>query len=109
MSEVKTIYLQKVKEQNMSLILQHIWEREAISRVELVESTGLTSGTLTNLTQELIKYGVIRESESSSGSVGRKRVILRYQSDRYRILGLDIGRSSYEIVMTDFTGRVIKS
>jgi predicted NBD/HSP70 family sugar kinase len=109
MNGVKTIYLQKVKEQNMSLILQHIWEQESISRVELVELTGLTSGTITNLTKELIKYGVIQESVSSSGSVGRKRVMLRYNPDRYRILGLDIGRSSFEIVMTDFTGRVIKS
>jgi predicted NBD/HSP70 family sugar kinase len=109
MSGSKAMYLQKVKEQNMSKILHRIWQRGAVSRVELVELTGLTSGTVTNLTQELIGAGLIYESETTSGTVGRKRVMLRYNPDRYRIMGLDIGRSSFEVVLTDFTGRVLAS
>ncbi|QGQ99515.1 ROK family transcriptional regulator [Paenibacillus psychroresistens] len=109
MSDIKPIYLQKVKQQNMANILQTIWEHEAISRVELVELTGLTSGTITNLTQELIQWGLIRESETSQGSVGRRRVMLKYHTDRHIIIGLDISRTTFEIVMTDLMGRVMKS
>lgn len=106
MQEAKTIYLQKVKLQNMALILQKIWEREAVSRIELVEMTGLTSGTITNLTQELLKKRLIRESESTSDSLGRKRVNLRFDTTSYAFIGLDIGRTSIGAVMTDLMGNV---
>ncbi|MCC3371877.1 ROK family transcriptional regulator [Cohnella sp. REN36] len=109
MTTLKPVYLQKVKQQNMADILQKIWEHESISRVELVELTGLTSGTITNLTQELLQTGLIRESETSSGSVGRKRVMLKLRTDRYTIIGLDIGRTSFEVVLADLAGRMIKS
>ncbi|MBB6673039.1 ROK family protein [Cohnella nanjingensis] len=71
--------------------------------------TRLTSGTITNLTQELLQTGLIRESETSSGSVGRKRVMLKLRTDRYMIIGLDIGRTSFEVVLADLAGRIIKS
>lgn len=105
----KSVYLQKVKEQNISLLLRRMWEAEAVSRVELVEMTGLTSGTITNLTQQLIRKEVIRETVRLSDTVGRKRVMLQFHSHRYRILGLDIGRSSFEVVAADLTGRIIRS
>ncbi|WP_168735717.1 ROK family protein [Cohnella fermenti] len=105
----KPVYLQKVKQDNMSVLLQQIWKHEAISRVELVELTKLTSGTVTNLTQDLIQLGLIQESETSSGSVGRKRVMLKYNLERFLIIGLDISRTSYEVILTDLTGRIVKS
>lgn len=105
----KPVYLQKVKQDNMSVLLQQIWKHEAISRVELVELTKLTSGTVTNLTQDLIQLGLIRESETSSGAVGRKRVMLKYNLERYLIIGLDISRTSYEVILTDLSGRIVKS
>lgn len=109
MASLKPVYLQKVKQQNMADILQKIWEHESISRVELVELTGLTSGTITNLTQELLQIGLIHESETSSGSIGRKRIMLKLRTDRFGIVGLDIGRTSYEVVLTDLAGRIMRS
>ncbi|MDR6552230.1 ROK family protein [Paenibacillus qinlingensis] len=105
------IYLQQVKQHNLSVILKDIWKHNQISRIELVESTGLTSGTLTNLTHELIEAKVIREyqSVSGTGSVGRKRVLLAFDPHFYRIIGLDIGRTSYELVLTDLTGTKLQS
>ncbi|WP_165822514.1 ROK family transcriptional regulator [Paenibacillus montanisoli] len=100
-------YLTQVKQSNMSAVLKSIWEFEPISRVELVERTDLTSGTLTNLTQDMIRGGIIRESESSHGSVGRKRMLLRLDTENYRIIGIDIGRNAFEVVLTDLAGRVI--
>lgn len=107
--KLKPGYLTHVKQSNMSAVLRSIWEREAVSRVEIAERTELTSGTLTNLTQELIKAGVIRESETVSGSVGRKRHLLRLNAERFGMIGLDIGRNTFEAVLTDLTGRVVAS
>ncbi|BBI35395.1 ROK family transcriptional regulator [Cohnella abietis] len=105
----KPIYLQKIKQDNMSVILQQIWEHEGISRVELVTLTKLTSGTVTNLTQELIQLGLIREFATSSSAIGRKRVKLKYNTDQFMIIGIDISRTSYELILTDLAGQVINS
>lgn len=105
----KMVYLQQVKQLNMSAILKDIWIHGQLSRVELVKSTGLTSGTITNLTQELIKMGVIRSYHSVSETVGRKRVMLGFNADLHRIIGLDIGRSSFGLVLTDLNGQILKS
>jgi len=93
----------------MSEVLERIWQFQQISRVELVEHTGLTSGTITNLTHELIELKIIREFEAVSGNVGRRRVMLGLDSSLYRIIGLDIGRATLEVVVVDLNGKIIKS
>jgi predicted NBD/HSP70 family sugar kinase len=103
------IYLQQVKQNNMSEILERIWECRQASRVELVELTGLTSGTITNLTHDLIELGILRENEAISGNVGRRRVMLGFDPRFYRIIGLDIGRSSFEIIVMDLNGTILQS
>lgn len=105
----KIAYLKQVKQSNMSEVLERIWRHQHISRVELVEHTGLTSGTITNLTSELIELQLIREFEAVSGSVGRRRVMLGFDTSLYQIIGLDIGRSTMEIVVVDLNGKVIKT
>ena len=102
-------FLRQVKQYNMAKVLKAIWEGEPISRIELVDKTELTSGTITNLTQELIHAGMIRESESQASQVGRKRVMLRFAAEQYRLIGIDIGRASVEVVLTDLSGRIVES
>ncbi|WP_207953322.1 ROK family protein [Paenibacillus agricola] len=103
------IFLQQVKQNNMSEILKGIWRYQQVSRVELVDQIGLTSGTITNLTHELIQLGILRENEAISGNVGRRRVMLGFDPRFYRIIGLDIGRSSFEIVVMDLNGTILQS
>ncbi|UVI27940.1 ROK family transcriptional regulator [Paenibacillus spongiae] len=105
----KQAYLQQVKQQNISAVLNVIWEHQSISRVEMIKKTGLTSGTISNLTKELIQLGIIREYEAVSGTVGRRRIMLGFNPDSYRIIGIDIGRSTIEVVLTDLTGNVLLS
>lgn len=93
----------------MSEVLERIWRHQQISRVELVEHTGLTSGTITNLTHELIELKLIREFEAVSGNVGRRRVMLGFDPSLYRIIGLDIGRATLELVVVDLNGKIIKT
>ncbi|TBL75023.1 ROK family protein [Paenibacillus thalictri] len=103
------IYLQQVKQSNMSVILERIWQHNQISRVELVEHTSLTSGTITNLTHELIELNILRETEAVSGTVGRKRVLLGFDPHTFRVIGLDISRSSIELVVMDLNGTIMQS
>lgn len=102
-------YLQQVKQQNSADIFRCLWKLGPLSRVELVEHIGLTSGTVTNLTHEWIERRVLRELEAVPGHVGRRRIRLGFDPDGYRIAGLDIGRSSIEIVVTDLAGSIVRN
>ncbi|MHB1628594.1 MAG: ROK family transcriptional regulator [Bacilli bacterium] len=103
------IHLQQVKQKNMSAVLQAVWQRERISRVELVSETGLTSGTITNLVQELVERRVVREAGAISSAVGRRRIQLQLDDALHRIVGIDIGRTSFAVVVTTLTGRIESS
>ena len=103
------IHLQQVKQKNMSAVLQVLWQQERISRVELVTETGLTSGTITNLVQELVERRVVREAGAISGAVGRRRIQLQLDDALHRIIGIDIGRTSFAVVVTNLAGRIESS
>ncbi|WP_378047464.1 ROK family protein [Cohnella cellulosilytica] len=90
-------------------MLKDIWRIEPVSRIELVDETKLTSGTITNLTLDLLKAGLLKETELTTGSVGRRRVMLRLNEMSFKIIGIDIGRSSYEVVTTNLIGQILDS
>ena len=102
-------YLRQIKQHNMSQVLKHIWNLEPVSRIELVDETMLTSGTITNLTQDLLKVSLLKETELTTGNVGRRRVMLRLNEQCFKLIGIDIGRSSYEVVTTNLTGQILQS
>ena len=102
-------YLRQIKQHNMSQVLKHIWNLEPVSRIELVDETMLTSGTITNLTQDLLKVSLLKETELTTGNVGRRRVMLRLNEQCFKLIGIDIGRSSYEVVTTNLTGHILQS
>jgi predicted NBD/HSP70 family sugar kinase len=102
-------YLRQIKQYNMSQVLKYIWNLEPVSRIELVEETKLTSGTITNLTQDLLKVNLLKETEVTTGNVGRRRVMLRLNEQCFKVIGIDIGRSSYEVVTTNLTGHILQS
>lgn len=102
-------YLTQVKQQNISAVLRVIWERGPISRVELTERTGLTSGTMTNLAHELLKAGILREAAADSGGVGRRRLLLSFSKEQLRLIGVHIGRSAFEVVLADLAGNVLET
>lgn len=100
------VHLQELKQKNMARILQSLWRRST-SRVELVTETGLTSGTITNLVQELMDWHVVRECGRISGAVGRRRVALRFDDRLHSMVGIDIGRTNFAVVVLDLSGRAI--
>jgi len=105
----KVGYLHHVKQLNMSKVLHSIWSSEPVPRIKLVDQTELTSGTITNLTQELLKAGLIKEFKSFSNMVGRRPIMLRIAVENYRLIGIDIGRNSIEVVLTNLSGKIMMS
>lgn len=97
----------KMKNTNTALILSIIRSYDAISRADIAKMSGLTPATVTNITSELIKMGIVTESELGVSKGGRKPVLLRIVSDRCYVVGVYMGTAVIEIVLTDLNTNII--
>jgi len=95
------------KQINRSLILQNIRRYEPISRIDLVARTGLTSGTISNLTNEMLREGLLTTTGTEASTGGRPRVLLEINSRACLALGVNIGGTKIVTVLTDLDGTVI--
>jgi predicted NBD/HSP70 family sugar kinase len=65
-----------IRDLNRTAVLNIIKERGAIGRAEIARESGLSPATITSLTNELIKQGLIFEADTGESSGGRKPVLL---------------------------------
>ena len=71
-------------------ILRTIKERGTISRTDLQTRTGLSWGTITNTTRDLLNRNLIREEGAIQTKAGRKPVCLSINPSTHVLIGLDI-------------------
>src|SRR5690554_5928685 len=105
--DIQTGSSQLSKQINRSLILHKIKQHKAISRTDLAKETGLTSGTISNITGELLRDGVIVTQGTIDSKGGRPQVLLAINGESYT-LGVNIGGTKIVVLLTDLNGRIIK-
>src|SRR5438552_3742066 len=71
-------------------ILRTIKERGSIARTDLQQLTGLSWGTITNTTRELLDRNLIVEEGAASTKAGRKPMRLALNRTAQFLVGLDI-------------------
>ncbi|TCK98967.1 putative NBD/HSP70 family sugar kinase [Shimia isoporae] len=80
-----------------------------IPRISLSEHTGISRATVTTITAELLREGLIEEVTSESGDKdarrGRPKVDLKVRGDARLIAGAKISNRSVSLVLLDFEGR----
>lgn len=103
----KTWNQQIVKENNKSLVLQMILEKEPISRAEIAQATGLNKTTVSSLVNELLEDELIYESGPGESSGGRRPVLLHFNKVAGYAVGIDIGVNYILCVLTDLKGNIL--
>jgi predicted NBD/HSP70 family sugar kinase len=85
-------------------IFRLIQERSSISRVELAEKAHMSTAAITAVVGSLWEYGLLDESETTTGRVGRRRIGLRLRSELGYVVGVDLGTFNLRIAVTDLNG-----
>ncbi|SEG16928.1 ROK family transcriptional regulator [Paenibacillus sp. UNC499MF] len=80
-----------------------------VSKIELLEESGLTVSTLTRLLDELCTQGLIAESGHGPSTGGRRPVLYRIQANYGCAFGVDISRTLSRLVLTDMQMKVLES
>lgn len=101
------------KAANSALILNYLRLNESSSRQRMAEELGLQPSSVSYIVNRLIRAGIaeeVREDDprKKSGS-GRKPIALRLSARFGYIIGLDLQVDYYSAVITDVSGRIIRS
>jgi predicted NBD/HSP70 family sugar kinase len=93
---------------NERLVLSLIRGAGALSKSELARATKLSAQTLTTLVDRLEAERLVVRNEPQRGRVGQPSVPYSLNPEGAYTLGLKVGRRSFELVLINFTGAVVK-
>lgn len=90
-------------------LLAAIRKSSPIARIDLAEATGISRATVTTVTAELLRAGLIAEvaDESNKSGRGRPRVDLKIDGTAHFIAGVKVASRSLSLVLIDFEGTQI--
>jgi predicted NBD/HSP70 family sugar kinase len=94
----------QVRSHNTRLILDLLRRHRALAGAEIARLTGLSAQTVSVLTRNLERLGLIRRGAPLRGRVGQPSVPFSLDPDGAFYLGARIGRRGAELVVLDFVG-----
>jgi len=94
------------REYGRRILLQHIRLAGHIPRIELADRTEISRATVTTITAEFLKNGLIEEvaRTESNARRGRPRVDLRIRGAAHLVVGVKVSSRTMSLVMQDFEG-----
>lgn len=92
-------------------VLDAIRKAGRIARIDLAHRTDMSQATVTTVTAEMIRQGLIEETSPENGPAaggrGRPRVDLQLRGAAHYLAGVKIANSSISTVIMDFAGTMI--
>lgn len=93
-------------------ILDTIRRHERMARIDLAQATGISQATVTTLTAEMLKQGLIAEhsadeKQETGARRGRPRVDLKIRGAAHLVAGVKVANNVFSIVFMDFAGALL--
>ncbi len=92
---------------NERLVLSLVRQSGQLAKSEITQLTGLSAQTVSVIMRALEADGLLEKGAPVRGKVGQPSVPMSLRKDGAFFLGLNVGRRSLDLVMTDFLGRVV--
>nr|WP_225953836.1 ROK family protein [Kibdelosporangium phytohabitans] len=92
-----------MRRHNRSALLSRLYLDGPGSRLELMQASGLSSATVSNVISDLISDGMVAEAGSVDSDGGRPRTLLRVRSEYGSVVGVDIGETHVQVGLFDCT------
>jgi predicted NBD/HSP70 family sugar kinase len=102
--------LHLMRETNRMLVLNCVREHGAIARAAVARQTGLSRTTIGNIMGDLLREGLVRESESQRevASGGRRVIPVHFNASAGFVIGVAMGRHHVTLLLADLAASVIK-
>ena len=91
-------------------ILQTIKDEKHISRVEISKTLNISKPVVSQAVSRLIDLGFVEEAgkRESSSRGGRRPVLLSFVPESRYVVGVDVGGTKIDAVLTDLNGNILK-
>lgn len=79
------------------------------ARTDVIRALGISAGSATTLTAEMITHGLLREVEGAPRESGRGRppVALEVVPEAHYVIGIKLSDETHSVVLTDFAGQML--
>ena len=94
---------------NRGAVLRRLFLQGSLNRVALAQQTGLSSGSVTNVTAALLEEGLIAEVGLEESDGGRPRVLLEVNPDFGTVIGVEVGETRIRVEAFDMGMAVVGS
>lgn len=96
--------------QNQAQILDQIYTKGPISRIDIANETSITPATVSAITSELIDEGLVEEigEEVNGAGSGRRKILLDIKADHSYYIGLELSEKFISFCLSDNKGNIIK-
>jgi len=92
---------------NRLSVLNAVRRHGTLSRAQLTEKTGLTSGAITYIVEELLRARLLNEVGHGKSSGGRRPVLLTLNPGAVHAIGVNLGVGHMVAVVLDLGARVV--
>lgn len=84
-----------------------MWSMRETSRANLARMTGLSRSTVSAIVSDILDSGIVKETRAGSSSGGRRPILLEFDNDARVVLGLEVGASHLDGVVTNLRGQIL--
>lgn len=88
------------------MLLNLIWANGELSRAELARQSGLSRSTVSAIINPLLEAKLLSVVGVGRSSGGRPPTVLRFASNSYHLIGVDIGAAHVSAMLIDLQGSV---
>lgn len=96
--------LEDIQEMNRYLVIQLLRTKGICSRAELAKESGLKQATITNIVNDFIRWGLVKETGIIDGKKGRRSIGIALNSEGYKVIGVRLARKSFTVGLFDIGG-----
>ncbi|PLV59141.1 ROK family transcriptional regulator [Thermotoga sp. KOL6] len=91
-------------------ILQILKDRKNISRIDISRKLGISKPVVSKAVNKLINLGFVKETgkKESSSRGGRRPILLSFVPRNRYVVGVDIGGTKIDAILTDLNGTVLR-
>ena len=100
--------LTKIQKERRLKVLEVLYNKSPISRIDIAKETGITPATISDITGQLIEEKLIHElgEESDSNKSGRKKILLTISNQHSFYMGIELSEKFFSFALCDNNGHL---
>jgi len=94
-----------IQEMNRLLVIRLLQKSKVLSRAEITKQSELNQSTVTNIINDFLDWGLVRETGLIAGNRGRRSIAIELVSEDYMIIGVRLARKYFSVGAFDLSGK----